>query len=338
MSIKYKILGKPGKDNALMVWIDSGNKFYRILFDCGEDVLNDISQSDIRAVDYLCFSHLHIDHAAGFDYFFRRNYERENKPIYIFGPEYTSEKINNKLKGYTWNLLWEPGSVWFVSDIMPDQIKHFRFNSSDGFEKKHELKTEPNKNIIFETDDFVLHSILMNHKIPSIGYIVQEKEFVNIDKESLERENLPGGPWIEEIKNPNISPDKEIEIKNKRFTAGYLRDKLLKKTKGGSIAYLTDFLFEHTSSKNLQNMISGCDILVCEGQYSDADKDLAEKNFHLTASQAAELGRAAGVEKLILIHISGRYVPENDYPEILSEARSIFPETYFPEDWEIYNR
>lgn len=333
MSIKYKILGKPGKDNALMVWIDSGDKFYRFLFDCGEDVLNDISQSDIRAVDYLCFSHLHIDHAAGFDYFFRRNYERENKPIHIFGPEFTSDRIYSKLRGYTWNLLWEPGSVWFVSDIHHDQIKSFRFNSSDGFEKQLDIKTEPNKNIIIETDDFVLHAILMNHKIPSIGYIIREKEFVNIDKESLERENLPGGSWIEEIKNPNISPDKEIEIENKRFTAGYLRDKLFKKTKGGSIAYLTDFLYEHTSSKNLQNMISGCDILVCEGQYSDADKDLAEKNFHLTASQAAELGRAAGVKKLILIHISGRYVPESDYPEILSEARSIFSETYFPESW-----
>ena len=139
--------------------------------------------------------------------------------------------------------------------ILPDQIKSFRFNSSDGFEKQHEIKTESNKNIIFETDDFVLHAILMNHKIPSTGYVIREKDLVNIDKESLERENLPGGPWIEEIKNPNISPDKEIEIENKRFTAGYLRDKLLKKTKGGSIAYLTDFLFEHTSSKNLQNMI-----------------------------------------------------------------------------------
>ena len=333
MSIKYKILGKPGKDNALMAWIDSGDKFYRFLFDCGEDVLNDIPQSDIRAFDYLCFSHLHIDHAAGFDYFFRRNYERENKPVYIFGPKFTSEKIHNKLKGYTWNLLWEPGSVWFVSDILRNRINDFRFDSSDGFEKKHELSEQSINNTILKTEDFVLQAIVLNHKIPSIGYKIQEKDFLNIDKDLLEEEKLPGGPWIEEIKDPEASPDKEIMINGKRFTAGYLREKLLKKTKGESIAYLTDFLLESSDMDNLLKMIQGCDTLVCEGQYLNADKDLAEKNFHLTASQAAEIAYSVRAKKLILIHISGRYNLDNDYPEILSEAKSIFPETYFPESW-----
>ncbi|HSR17911.1 MAG TPA: MBL fold metallo-hydrolase, partial [Ignavibacteriaceae bacterium] len=330
---RYKILGKPGKDNALMVWIDSGDKFYRILFDCGEDVLNDISQSDIRAVDFLCFSHLHIDHAAGFDYFFRRNYERENKPVYIFGPEFTSEKIHNKLKGYTWNLLWEPGSVWFVSDILRNRIKDFRLNSSDGFEKKLEFGERSINNIVIQTEGFVLEAVVLNHKIPSIGYRIREKELLNADKEILEKENLPGGPWIEEIKNDEVSPDKEIIIEGKRFTAGYLRAMLLKKTKGVSIAYLTDFIIESSDRNNLLKMINGCDTLVCEGQYLNRDKDLAEKNFHLTASQAAEIAKSAGVKKLILIHISGRYTLENDYSEILSEARSVFPETYFHESW-----
>jgi ribonuclease Z len=335
MSIKYKILGKPGKDNALMVWIDSGNKFYRILFDCGEEVLNDLSQTDIRAADYLCFSHLHIDHAAGFDYFFRRNYERENKPVYIFGPKFTSEKIHHKLRGYTWNLLWEPGSNWLISDILHDRIKNFRLNSSDGFEKRHELPEQSINNSILKTEDFVLEAVVLNHKIPSIGYKIQEKDFLNINKDLLEKEKLPGGPWIEEIKNPGVSMDKEIIIEGKRFIAGYLREKLLTRTKGGSIAYLTDFLIESSDENNLLRMIEGCDILVCEGQYLTADKDLAEKNFHLTAAQAAQIAKEASVKKLILIHISGRYSLENDYPKILSEARNIFPETYFPEEWNI---
>ncbi len=338
MSIKYKILGKPGKDNAAMVWIDSGDKFYRILFDCGEDVLSEAAQSDIRAVDYLLFSHFHIDHAAGFDYFFRRNYERENKPVYIFGPEFTSEKIHNKLKGYTWNLLWEPGSVWFVSDILEDAVRTYRFNSSEGFEKKHEVRVDPNINFVFETDDFTVNAVLLNHKIPSAGYRVQEKEFINIDKQSLEALNLSGGPWIEEIKNPNVNPDKEIKVDKKTFTAGYLKEKLLKKTKGNSAAYLTDFLYDPVSKERALKTINGCDILICEGQYSAADKELAEKNFHLTAAQAAEIAKDADVKKLILIHISGRYNLENDYHKILSEARTIFPETYFPEEWVIGDR
>jgi ribonuclease Z len=335
MSIKYKILGKPGKDNAVIVWIDSGDKFYRILFDCGEDVLAEASQSDIRAVDFLFFSHLHIDHAAGFDSFFRRNYERENKPVYIFGPESTSEKIQNKMKGYTWNLLWEPGSVWFVSDILRDIIKTYRFNSSEGFEKTHEEKIDSNNSIVLQTGDFVVNAVLLNHKIPCAGYKIQENEFINVDKASLERENLLPGPWLDQIKNPNVTADKQIKVDKETYTAGYLKERLLKKTKGSSIAYLTDFLYDEDSIEKTLKTIRDCDILICEGQYSDKDKDLAKKNFHLTAAQAAQIAEYAEVKKLILIHISGRYSLENDYPKILSEARNIFPETYFPEEWNI---
>lgn len=332
MSIKYKILGDPGKDNSLMVWIDSGSKFYRMLFDCGEDVLKDLDQKDIRSINYIFFSHLHIDHAAGFDYFFRRNYERENKPIYIFGPEYTSDKIYNKLNGYTWNLLWEPGSVWFVSDILSNSVNTYRFNSSEGFSKKNEIKLNTGDHVL-DTPDFIITSVLLNHKIPSAGYKIQEKEVLNIDKAELEELNLPGGPWIEEIKNQDTDPEKELKAGEKLYKAGHLKEKLLKKTRGNSIAYLTDFLYHDSSTEKAVKMVTGTDILVCEAQYSENDKELAEKNFHLSSVQAARLAADAGVKKLILIHVSARYTAAEDLRKILSEARNVFPESYFPENW-----
>ena len=42
---------------------------------------------------------------------------------------------------------------------------------------------------------------------------------------------------------------------------------------------------------------------------------------HLTAAKAAELAGTAGVKRLVLTHISGRYPDE----EILAEAVKIFP-------------
>jgi ribonuclease Z len=103
---------------------------------------------------------------------------------------------------------------------------------------------------------------------------------------------------------------------------------------GEDISYLTDFIYEDISFQNVIGLINNCQTVVCESQYGKTDKALAEKNFHLTSILAAELAKKSGVKKLILFHISDRYRIE-DYQQILTEAKSIFPQTYFPEDWKI---
>lgn len=77
MSLTYEVLGAPGRDNALLVTIDSGQRITRLLFDCGANCLGGLPVSHIRAVDALFFSHLHMDHVAGFDDFFRDRYTPE---------------------------------------------------------------------------------------------------------------------------------------------------------------------------------------------------------------------------------------------------------------------
>lgn len=58
-----------------------------------------------------------------------------------------------------------------------------------------------------------------------------------------------------------------------------------------------------------------------EATYLHADRELARHFGHLTAKQAAELARDAGVKQLYLTHISRRY-HERD---IIAEARAVFP-------------
>ena len=43
MAIDWKILGAPGADNALLVTVDSGQSYDRLLFDCGEGCLSSLS-------------------------------------------------------------------------------------------------------------------------------------------------------------------------------------------------------------------------------------------------------------------------------------------------------
>jgi ribonuclease Z len=49
---------------------------------------------------------------------------------------------------------------------------------------------------------------------------------------------------------------------------------------------------------------------------------------HLTAAKGAELAATAGVKRLVLTHISGRYSDE----EILAETTKIFPNTLVAAD------
>lgn len=67
MAINHQILGEPGRDNALLVTVESGQSQHRLLFDCGEGCLSKIPISQIQAIEAVIFSHFHIDHIAGFD-------------------------------------------------------------------------------------------------------------------------------------------------------------------------------------------------------------------------------------------------------------------------------
>jgi ribonuclease Z len=73
------------------------------------------------------------------------------------------------------------------------------------------------------------------------------------------------------------------------------------------------------------------DLLVHEATFSAEESERAEETGHSTAADAAELARVAGVRMLALTHLSNRYFG----PEILREARSIFPDTVVPRDFDI---
>jgi ribonuclease Z len=84
----------------------------------------------------------------------------------------------------------------------------------------------------------------------------------------------------------------------------------------------------------LAEQLKGVKTVVCESQYRHADLHLAEKHYHMTAIQVAEIARQAGIGKLMLFHLSDRYTT-GEHQEILEEARTVFPDTFFPDHWNI---
>lgn len=73
------------------------------------------------------------------------------------------------------------------------------------------------------------------------------------------------------------------------------------------------------------------DLLVHDATFSSEEKERADETGHATAADAATLALGAGVRMLALTHLSTRYFG----PEILREARAVFPETVCPRDFDI---
>jgi ribonuclease Z len=332
MSLRLLPLGKPGRDNALWVAVDSGQRISRLLFDCGQ-CLAGLPRADLAHLDHVFFSHLHMDHVCGFDGFFRLTYNRPDKPVTLWGPPGTIAILHHRFRGVVWNLHeGEPGE-WIVREIHPDRIESARFYTTEAFAVRHEDPPAARAGAgILADPDFTVQAEALDHGIPSMGYVVRETDRWNVRLEALAADGLAPGPWLQKVKDLRQPDNERVEVSGRVRTLGEWRGRLLQRSSGDSAAYLTDFRLDDQARARLAALLDGCRTLVCESQYRQAEESLAREMGHLTATQAADLARAAQAERLILFHVSERYTAA-ERAELLAEARAVFPGARWPEHW-----
>jgi ribonuclease Z len=95
--------------------------------------------------------------------------------------------------------------------------------------------------------------------------------------------------------------------------------------KGRKFAYVTDT----RPCESVLRMAEEADLLIHEGMFASDMEEEAHKKAHSTVAQAATIARAARVKKLVVTHISPRYVRIG---ELIREARAIFPNTIIGKD------
>ncbi len=336
MSISFTNLGPADGDNALFVVVNTGQSQHPLMFDCGEGCASELKKSDLQSVEHLCFSHFHMDHISGFDSFFRNNFNRENSIVNVWGPEQTIDVMHHRFRGFSWNLNHDQPGEWHVHEISERKIRAAKFVTSEAFESAHPLPSqESDGNIIISKPAYSVEARILNHgTTPSIGYKIKECDRTNVDMEKLTSQGFKPGPWLKQVTSTNIDDSETIELDGKTQPVGKLRAEFLIKTPGESLAYLTDFCLTDAERGGVIEWIRGTDTLICEAQYRHSDLDLALRNHHSTTQLVGEIARDAEVGELVLQHISRRY-SKVEWFEMLAEAQAVFPNTRFPEHWDL---
>lgn len=337
MAIEWQILGRAGADNALHVVVDSGQSRESFLFDCGEGVLDFLRPGEVQAVAHLAFSHFHMDHVAGFDGFFRLNYNRPDRPVTVWGPVGTMDLMAHRFRGFVWNLHADQLGEWIVREIGPTSLGTSRFFTREAFTPPHRQPDQPRQGALLQRGgSWRLEARLLPHgSIDSVAYRLVEAPRQNIDPAAMQRHNYLPGPWLRQVIEATETEEESlVEIAGQSLRVGELREALLLTTPGESLAYLTDFRLEPGTAAwdDLVTWLAGTTTLVCECQYRAEDTALARQNAHMTADLVGRLAADAGVGRLVLQHLSRRY-SSDEWVAMRDEAKAIFPRTEFPPGW-----
>ena len=167
--------------------------------------------------------------------------------------------------------------------------------------------------IIYDDRSVSVTTIPLKHRIPSCGFLFQEKKTPNhIIRDMIDFYQIPVF-MLNNIKNGEdyVTPEGKV-IPNHRLTTPSAEPR--------SYAYCSDTI----SLQSIIPQIKGVDLLFHEATFLHKDEARAKETFHTTALQAAELARNAEVKRLVIGHFSARYEEEN---LLLQESQSVFPNT-----------
>ncbi|MGX6961177.1 ribonuclease Z [Vagococcus xieshaowenii] len=268
------------------------------LFDCGEGTQQQILNTSIRPgkIEMIFITHLHGDHIFGLPGLLSsRSFQGGDTTLTIVGPKGIKAFVEISLK-----------------------VSESRLSYPLAFIEIEE------GGIVFKDKQFIVECLPLDHKISSYGYRVTEADHQGellVDK--LQALNIPSGPIYGKIKNRQIVslPDGR-EINGEEFVGP--------DQKGRIVTILGDT----RAHPNVAKLAKNADVLVHESTFNHAEAQKARAYYHSTSTQAATVAKEQGVGRLLLTHISSRYLGKAVY-DMEREARAIFPNTKIVKDFDI---
>jgi ribonuclease Z len=304
-----------------------------LIFDLGE--LQPLSARDLLKISHAFVTHTHMDHFIGLDHLLRVLLGRE-KELHIFGPPDFFSRVEGKLSSYTWNLVaeYENDFNLKVTEVHQDRTLTRVYSCRDMFSYQETVTDESSSGILLKEPAFYVEGILLDHRVPCLGLSLVENFSVNIIKEGIKKLDLIVGPWINRFKKAlyeKDAPDGEFVvtwnergagIREKRFILGDLAAKIAQISPGQKITYITDVIGSARNMDKIIRLAKGADQLFIEAAFLECDLETAREKYHLTAREAGEIAREAGIKDLTLFHFSPRYTHMAE--EIRKEAMEAF--------------
>lgn len=304
-----------------------------ILFDLGD--LSPLSSRQLLRVSHAFVSHAHMDHFSGFDTLLRVLLGRE-KVLHVFGPPGFLDRVEHKLAAYTWNLVesYESEFVVRATEAHPDGSAWTAdFRSRAGFGRGPASRSEHPGGVLLDEETFRVRTAFLDHRIPCLGFALEEKFHVNVWKNGLERLGLPVGPWLRDLKAAvaRDEPDETPVLvrwkdgdgaRESRVPLGELRTHVLQIVPGQKIAYVTDVVYHPANAAAVVELARDADWLFIEATFARDEEERAAEKHHLTSRQAGLLARQAGAKRLIPFHFSPKHADQGDL--LLREALEAF--------------
>ena len=172
--------------------------------------------------------------------------------------------------------------------------------------------------MLHEETTFLVRARFVDHDVPCLAYVIEEKAHVNVGKDRVAALGLATGSWLRELKQavltgaPGETPivvrwrDRQGEHAVTR-PVSELSHLILDVAPGQRIGYVTDLRYTEANVQTLSQLLAGVDVLFIESVFLDEDVEHAARKNHLTARQAGEIARRVGAKAVMPFHFSPRY-------------------------------
>lgn len=261
------------------------------LFDVGEGTQRQFMRfrRSMLKVQHIFISHIHGDHVFGLPGLLHTMALLDRRtPLHVWAPEDQVQRLEEFVRAVPARF---PYDVFFHG-VPPEKT-------------------------ILEGDKYWVRAYALDHTIPTLAYVWEEKPRKKADKEKLKELGLYNNPLVRKLK-----AGEAVEWKGRIIRP----EDVVYEVPGIKIVYAVD------TRPVPEESIRGADLLIHDGTFGPREQDLAVKKKHSTVVEAAELARTLDVKRLALVHISGRY---RDAQDLLETARVVFPNTIIPSDGDV---
>lgn len=269
-------------------------KNHLFLIDCGEGTQVQLRKHKIKfnRIKHIFISHLHGDHFFGLVGLIStfRLLTRETD-LHIYGPKGLKEIITLQMK---------------LSNSWTNYALIF-----------HEL-TATDSQLIFEDETVTVHTIPLDHRIYTNGFLFKEKlGDRKLDITKVEAANISIAYYQKLKQGFDVVNEDGILIDHKKVTYPPKKPK--------SYAFCSDTAY----NESIVPIIKNVEVLYHESTFLQKHEKLAQPTKHSTAKQAASIAKQANVGQLILGHYSTRYDSLEAFKE---QAQSVFENVNLAED------